>query len=1001
MDKIRILHISDLHYGKDKNKQDDNIDKFLDDIEKEKIDIVIFSGDLVNVGKEENFEEAKKFLQKLLNKLSLGYDSFFISPGNHDINRLKINKYEKIIKKDLKTLKDISEVITAKEDLTFFNKLNDFNNFKKEITVNKVSENNLYSTHIVEKKGKKIGIACLNSTIFCGCNDQDDKDQGNLILGEDQIIETSGDLKETDIKICVFHHGLEYFREIEKQAIQTTLYEKYDLLLTGHFHYSTLEISKISDRGIIKNMSGALYESSRSYHGYTIIEIDESNYKFRYRTYYPERRKYDIGTNVIENGELIVKKKVANNNIKKVNQKIYNKCLEIVNKKLISNFESCNAPKNIFEIFVEPNLSTKIKKNIIPSKKDDIEKISDLINENQNLIIIGRKESGKTTIINYMILKILKENIYDEKIPIYLEGKKIKKEKKIEKLIHRQLINLEYYEMNPNEIKKELEMGKFIIFIDDLELESKIEIEEIIKKYPSNRYIFTMTEEYGKLEPTKNEEINIDNFKKKMIYIYPFDRKKTKELTLKWCKIKEVENIRVEGLLKNIRRMGIPLTPNIISLLLWINDKQIRYNPVNKASILQVFFDIVLEKMNFERMFEKIDFDEKMNYLSYIACEMRSENKKNYDIVTFEQKSNQHLKDLKITNIEVSNFIDYFIKKGILIKIEDKIGFKYESFYEYFIAKKMSENDEYRDEILKEENYYLMPEEIEYYSGIRRENTTALIKINEYLSKLMGNIEKEINNYNFKFNLLVAQDEEFLEEKNIDKNINSFLESPFEEKVRLGYKEKKVQIRENNTSQKYYITLKLLSNIFRNCTLTKDKELREKIYTNLLKNYASLLITFDENLEKINIEEKDFFKFLISILLTEFMSDSLVSERLEEFIEESKESKIKIIKFLSNIMLLDGQFENSLDDVSKYVNEEKNILFLEIIRFKLYKYLIYRNCLNIEEKEKVKNILRKIMRKTTKGFNKNNVFIKQRIENKIEKEISEKFEIIEKEKKDY
>lgn len=311
--QIRVLHISDLHYGKDLTMQTENLEKFLEDIEKqEKVDIIIFSGDLVNIGGYENFILAKEnFIEKLLQKTGLNYEQFFISPGNHDLNRNKFTRYEDKLKDDIKTKQEIDDVIKYKNDNTFLEKLDDFNKFKEEISKNTISLNKIYSTHIINIKGKKIGIGCMNSTLFCkGKDNLNKRDHGSLMLGEEQIIEISQDLKECEIKIGVFHHETKYFREEEQREVQTSLYEKYDLLLTGHFHDSRIEESFILNQGIVKSMAGCLYHNSNSYHGYSIINIKDDEYKIECRTYYPKKRKYDRGIDVLDDGEIIIKKKI-------------------------------------------------------------------------------------------------------------------------------------------------------------------------------------------------------------------------------------------------------------------------------------------------------------------------------------------------------------------------------------------------------------------------------------------------------------------------------------------------------------------------------------------------------------------------------------------------------------------------------------------------------------------------------------------------------------------
>lgn len=94
---IRILHISDLHWHN--NSKDDfriiwdalieDVNYVFNNIIKHKLDIVIFSGDLVRSGEnEQDFDLAyEDFILPLLNNFSIENEQFIICAGNHDISR--------------------------------------------------------------------------------------------------------------------------------------------------------------------------------------------------------------------------------------------------------------------------------------------------------------------------------------------------------------------------------------------------------------------------------------------------------------------------------------------------------------------------------------------------------------------------------------------------------------------------------------------------------------------------------------------------------------------------------------------------------------------------------------------------------------------------------------------------------------------------------------------------------------------------------------------------
>ena len=93
---MRILHLSDLHYGKKyKDKIERMFPPFLKKIEEinkeEEIDLIVFTGDLVWSGnKIDNFKEVnKKFIEPILDELSIEKDNFIICSGNHDMSDQK------------------------------------------------------------------------------------------------------------------------------------------------------------------------------------------------------------------------------------------------------------------------------------------------------------------------------------------------------------------------------------------------------------------------------------------------------------------------------------------------------------------------------------------------------------------------------------------------------------------------------------------------------------------------------------------------------------------------------------------------------------------------------------------------------------------------------------------------------------------------------------------------------------------------------------------------
>jgi hypothetical protein len=94
--KLRILHLSDLHIGREKPIGAWRERPFMGEAWRENlrhicaqgaIDLVCLTGDVAHSGKAEEYDQAKHFVFELMSTLQLGMDRFFVVPGNHDIDR--------------------------------------------------------------------------------------------------------------------------------------------------------------------------------------------------------------------------------------------------------------------------------------------------------------------------------------------------------------------------------------------------------------------------------------------------------------------------------------------------------------------------------------------------------------------------------------------------------------------------------------------------------------------------------------------------------------------------------------------------------------------------------------------------------------------------------------------------------------------------------------------------------------------------------------------------
>jgi len=106
---MKILHVSDLHFG----HHDPALAKgFADDINLQKPDLIVASGDFTQIGTKQEFEQAREFLDKLDAPV-------FAVPGNHDVPAVNIFRrffnpyglYRKYIARDIEPFLEMDGVV--------------------------------------------------------------------------------------------------------------------------------------------------------------------------------------------------------------------------------------------------------------------------------------------------------------------------------------------------------------------------------------------------------------------------------------------------------------------------------------------------------------------------------------------------------------------------------------------------------------------------------------------------------------------------------------------------------------------------------------------------------------------------------------------------------------------------------------------------------------------------------------------------------------------------
>ena len=266
-----VMHISDLHFGitdKTNNKHVANREKILDTFlnnfstipEDLKPDILVITGDIGYSGVESDYQEAKVFIEKLveISNHKLSIEDIIICAGNHDVYIPSNRRKELRPKKDDTDLSGI-DALTRDNIQSSIYKFESFVNFLKELHIqplsNDSSETNakyLYGFRQV----KGVNFIVLNSEWdFFGKGDKDA--EGCLRLGADLVEDAFEKMNQMGDEgnpiIAIFHRPINPNIHIserniyikESSNVENTLNCHTDLILNGHVH-----VGNVTGKGI-------------------------------------------------------------------------------------------------------------------------------------------------------------------------------------------------------------------------------------------------------------------------------------------------------------------------------------------------------------------------------------------------------------------------------------------------------------------------------------------------------------------------------------------------------------------------------------------------------------------------------------------------------------------------------------------------------------------------------------------------------------------------------
>lgn len=886
---MRILHITDLHYGE---KYKNNIDRMLPSMftaleiinSEKKIDIIVFSGDIVYSGdKFSKFEEANSnFIEPLYNHLKVSKENLLMCGGNHDLD---------FSKKEMEAITSHISKISNNDDLDKFIKdkaqLNhsyiysdNYFKFVKKYYPNDPIEK-LSHTFIREIDGQKIGFVSLHTTWRALKGNH----SGQLLLPKLTIYKAYEKVKECELKIAIMHQPLEDLKGFNQYEIEDIIYEKFHLSFSGHYHKKKQLLHLNSDVGMISlSSSSSMSGEDGSSIGFTIVDIDILTYEIELYNY-----SYDRGENVFsktsnhelaipingnKNDQLKVLKAVKNN---------YSKVLSNANKLLI--YEKTELLESDFsDLFTNPILKNKSYYEFNGTNKSLKEfTLKDI--ESNNFIIYGKDKSGKSSLLYKICLDLLENYKNKKTIPIYIDFN----DKRT--LTHFDLTETikEDYNVNKQVANNLISKTLITYLIDNFDTTNENHtklVSKLKKSNLQNNFVITSVE----AQSSNLNIFTVDNLTFNKAFLYPINRTNIRSQTrkvLRECSAEECQSV-IERISIIFTQLNIPFNYWSLSLFLYLYKKDKKININDNIELIELYIDKLLSREHIALMSSNnIDYALFKKFLGELSHELIANHKKDNYSLTFDELvafvTKYKNKNLRfVTNTK--ELIDYLLNKSILTPYNssERYTFRLNGVMEYFTAVFMDSNKEFTDDIINNDSTFIrFANEFEILAGFKRSDLALLQQIRNKVEPVIKPINDKYKENPDSTLLTNVKDSKKLAKLISTQNIHQNTPMTFEEQdvffdefepiqdfnEDVKVKEPVIINQEHGfTHSQIERHLFILSRVFRSQSLINDENVINETFDFIIDSSINLGFELLHELNNIGTKtDKEIEKFLINL----------------------------------------------------------------------------------------------------------------------------------------
>ncbi len=666
--------------------------------------IVVFSGDITNRGKKEEFDIAHEFLGQLYEGLKDHLDKspiFIIIPGNHD-HDFEHKDYDEQLRNIVIEASTPSAPPNLKTKSILFQPQEPFRQFIKNAQndIGAYGVEDLFISHTINLEDESVRFLLLNSTMFT----KKKEEAGKSWFPVEELTQYMGKHpSEGAVSIGVIHHPYNWLHPDNAIKLKNVLEDYCDVVITGHEHHSShyLKVRKSTEQnlyiegGVLQNIEQP-DESTFNY-----VKIDTVNKSFNCKSIGLIAGIYEPITNESEHRFLRLRQLVRNN-------------FELTNEWKIwieqigTDFQHPRKRNlNLSDLFVYPDLRKLDVKNACrPSGLVRDREVLGYIQEKRQVLIAGNEKTGKTSLCKSLFTDLREAGL----VPIILRSEfaiKSPRNLSIEDRLHSAINSIVERIYTPSSASRfwQIPIEQRAILIDDFDrlslsiggrdsllgwcnknfgivivtADPGIRMGEILNRTIDDTVLWT----YEHVDILESDRETRDALIHRWLYVGtdPFETSHEELFT---------DRVRYAQVIDALIGKGaMPSVPLFIFMMM--QQLETRGSIENSSGLYGSLYELIIRDTVKGACSKISDVEVRLNYLSELAYYSYSIGRKHIIASDFIEWHDSYCDKYNLM-LDCTRTIQQLRDIGVFRRNGDNVGFKYRYYYCYFLARYLSNN---------------------------------------------------------------------------------------------------------------------------------------------------------------------------------------------------------------------------------------------------------------------------------------------------------------------